>query len=105
MNFVVEIKITDLSDSVPKNKIYHWLFVDAKTKKVTRLHFKSMNSNDSFQYRSFDNGSLKFNDSHGEFTFCTEGLRKLNKVQKENIPVDVNNVIRNFVFLHQNPNG
>lgn len=65
---LLEYKVKDLPKDADPSLVYHWYFAEPLKCRITKLHFKSMSSSTKFEFREFEEGSLKFNKEMVEFS-------------------------------------
>lgn len=63
---IVEIKRNNVSEQDPA-KLYQWLLYDKVNDMLSKLEFKSMNSTDGKEFRTFDSASLEFDTQSATF--------------------------------------
>lgn len=65
---IIEIKRSDII-SDDKSKIYFWLLYNKTNNALTPLTFVSMKSDNDFEFREFQSGTLKFNENSVLFEY------------------------------------
>lgn len=75
---IYEIKRTDLKDEKDLSRIYFWIFVDSKFR---RLNFKSMTNGEVQNVREFECSTLKWNN-HGAGEFFDKKTNKTHLVTR-----------------------
>lgn len=77
---VLEAKVNGLPDGTPIGEVFHWLMYDQTSRKIERLTFKGMRTEDGHERRFFEQGELTFDDARAElvlndvvFVLTTQG--------------------------------
>ncbi|MBC96314.1 MAG: hypothetical protein CME63_01055 [Halobacteriovoraceae bacterium] len=80
---LIEIKRLDLNDDAPIEDRLHWLLYSKKSKKkdidhpqrLIKLNFQSMSKDDQYQFRQFNNASLKFSPSSAHLSWNNQNIQ------------------------------
>lgn len=60
-----------------KSRTFFWIWIDQKKKSFQKLTFVAMKSMEFFEYREFEEGSLRFSDEAAEFRLGEEVFNSL----------------------------
>ena len=66
---IVEIKIEKPSESLERNKTFHWLMFDKQLHTLEKLDYISMCRFPDYEKREFNQGSLKFDHINGQYIY------------------------------------
>ena len=100
---VFEIKRQDLGPNASLSQIYKWLAYSKLSQTIWELDFKSMEKTEEYQYRTFMESHLKFNDHEAEFTVLGKSFKLLN-VSKVEISPSFNSMVSDFITHPQAEN-
>ncbi|OUR94212.1 hypothetical protein A9Q84_18085 [Halobacteriovorax marinus] len=74
---LVEVKINELPEGFPVDKIFHWLMVPKATGEISRLKFSSMDdeliNGNKMNIRVFENAELRFDEKFAKFQIDGQG--------------------------------
>lgn len=97
---LVEVKINDLPEKTPKNKLYKWLSMNLDTNETQELEFVSMGQEDvngnQMNIRVFKNAELRFDKAFAKFMLEGEGHILMN-ASEELLPNQVDELILRFL--------
>lgn len=80
---VLEIKRTGLPESAALSDIYKWLILSPKSEMVFELDFKSMDKNETEEFRTFVEGEFRFNTTEGYLSLLGKNYRLVRKGHDE----------------------
>lgn len=92
MNYIVEIKIKDLPEDTPKEKVYFWLKINKDSKSCNKLSFLSMEK-EPYQKRFFNEGVLTFD--YEKALFNSENYKRIEDSEACSL---LNEVVLRFLF-------
>ncbi len=98
---LVEIKRTGLPKETDKSKIYFWFLLTKSPRRIQKLDFISMTSDNAFEERIFQQGKLRFTHTEGWFLSDTQKYR-LKNITGEDLPEEIKQMILSF-FRKGNP--
>ena len=97
---IIEVKRTDLPESVEASEKFKWLRIDKKTMQISQLHFASMDSSGEIEERYFSEGYLKFNSATGTFIEkYNSAQHPLDRITDFRISSSLENAISDFLSL------
>lgn len=93
---VFEIKRLDLGPNSSLSQIYKWLVYSKESKTIWELDFKSMEEVNSYQFRNFIEGSLKFNEHEAELQLLGKEFKLMN-VSKVEVAASFNAMVSDYL--------
>lgn len=94
---IIEIRRNNTTDNDPA-KVYQWLVYDKINDMLSKLDFKSMQSTDNKEYRTFESEALEFDKKSAIYT--ENGKKQiLNIVSNNTLPTQLKEAIGDFLLL------
>lgn len=100
---VFEIKRLDLGPNSSLSQIYKWIAFSKHSQTLWELDFKSMEKTDQFHFRTFLEGSLKFDEHEAEFKVLGKEFKLLN-VSKVEVSSSFNSMVSDFLMQKHDEN-
>jgi len=91
----VEIKRLGL-ENFPLSDIYKWLVIHKESSTVWELDFQSMTTSETEEFRTFVEGSIKFDQKKATFSILNKEMC-LNSVSLEKIPQKLDLIVKSFL--------